>query len=188
MAQNKVVFGLKNVHYAIITGTTESTGRPTYSTPKAVRGAVNLSLSPDGDTNDFYADNIKYYTTVTNQGYSGDLEIARIPDEMLVEVFGFTKGSTSKVLTEDSSVEPKEFALLFQIDGDDDDELHVLYRCTATRPEINGATATESKEPQTATISLTVAATADGLVRARTTSETPSSTKSGWFTSVYFEA
>ena len=50
MAENKVKFGLKNVHYAVRT----SGGAGTV---KSVPGAVNLSLSPQGDTNKFYADN-----------------------------------------------------------------------------------------------------------------------------------
>ena len=49
---NKVKFGLSNCVMAPI----KSDG--TYDTPIAVPGAVNLSLEPQGDTNDFYADTI----------------------------------------------------------------------------------------------------------------------------------
>lgn len=185
MAENKIVFGLKNVHYALYEGQTGTPAAETWSTPVAIKGAVNLSLTAAGDTNNFYADNINYFTTVNNQGYSGDLQIARIPDQMLIDVFGFDLESTDKVLSENSNVEPKEFALLFQIDGDESEELHVLYRCKATRPEIAGATATETKDPATATITLTVSSLADGSVRARTTADTSSTIKAGWFTSVY---
>jgi len=187
MAENKVLFGLKNVHYAI-ESVNSTTGVVSWGTPVAIKGAVNLSLSAEGETNDFYADNIKYYTTIANQGYSGDLEIARIPDTMLKDVWGLTQGTTSKVLSENSEVETKYFALLFQVDGDADNECHVLYHCTATRPEIDGATSTATKEPNTQTVSITAAPLSDGRIRARTTAETPTATRTAWFTAVFEES
>ena len=186
MPENKVVFGLKNVHYALRTGTSAQ-GVPQWSTPVAVAGAVNLTLSQVGNENKFYADNIAFYTSQTNQGYSGDLEIARIPDQMLQDIWGLTLHATDKTLTESNQTNTVYFALLFQIDGDEDNEYHVLYNCTATRPNIEGATATDTKEPKTQTVSLsaTPLETSGGEVRARTTANTTSTVKSGWFTTVY---
>ena len=59
---NKVQYGLKNVYYATVT---VGTNTVTYGSPVAWPGAVSLSLSAEGDTNDFYADNIKYFTAIT---------------------------------------------------------------------------------------------------------------------------
>ena len=39
---------------------------------------MNLSLDPEGDTEPFYADDMVYYTTVANNGYSGDPEIIEL--------------------------------------------------------------------------------------------------------------
>ena len=78
---NKVKFGLKNCHYAKAT-LDPDTNAVTFATPVAIPGAVNLSLDPEGDTEPFYADDMVYYTTVANNGYSGDLEIALIPDSL----------------------------------------------------------------------------------------------------------
>ena len=72
---NKVKYGLSNAYYAVLN---EAQG--TFGTPVALPGAVNLSLDQDGETNKFRADNIDFYTSISNNGYSGDLEIALIPD------------------------------------------------------------------------------------------------------------
>ena len=47
--------------------------------PLPLKGAVEISLDPRGETTDFYADDILYYTTVTNQGYETTLTVANIP-------------------------------------------------------------------------------------------------------------
>lgn len=178
MAENKVQFGLKNVHYAVL-------GDSGYASPKPVPGAVNLSLSAEGDMQKFYADNIAYYVTNTNNGYSGDLEIARIPDAMYEEIFGFEKTVTSNVLSEVANAQAVTFALLFQINGDQNDNCYVLYACTAGRPDIAGSTIGESTEPKTQTVSISAVPTADGKVFAKTTGETPDQTKQDWFKSVF---
>ena len=61
MADNKVIFGLNNAHYSIITEGED--GEITYGVPVALKGAVEISLDPRGETTDFYADDILYYTT-----------------------------------------------------------------------------------------------------------------------------
>ena len=185
MAANKVRFNLKNVHYAVLTATSPT---PTWETPVAVPGAVTLSLAPAGDITPFYADGIVYHKSVSNQGYTGSLEMALFPDQMLQDIWGMTQGETSMVLTENANTTPSDFALLYQIDGDADNEYFVLYSCAATRPGIGSTTNTTTTEPQTQSTSITASALADGRVMARTTSTTPSATKTGWFDDVFEES
>lgn len=184
MAENKVQFGLKNVYYAkaTITGSTV-----TYGTPVAIPGGVNLNLAAQGEISRFYADNIVYYMTQSNQGYEGDVEVARIPDSMFQDIFGQSLGSTSKVLTEVADVECAHFALLFQIDGDQQNDLHVLYNCVPTRPAVASGTIQATKEPVTASFTVSAIPRPDGKIRARTTDTTPTATKTGWFSTVYVE-
>lgn len=185
MAENKVQFGLKNCYYAKIT---ETNGTITYGTPVPIPGGVNLNLDASGDTTKFYADNIVYYMTQANQGYEGSAEFARIPDAMFKDIFGLTEGGTSKVLTENANAELAHFALLFQIDGDANNDLHVLYNCVPTRPAIASGTIQATKEPVTATVNLSaLPRPEDGKVRARTTDTTPTATRTGWFSSVFVE-
>lgn len=185
MAENKVQFGLKNVHYAVISVSDQ--GVVSFGTPVAVPGAVTLTLDPQGDVTPFYADNVTYYQSIANNGYSGDLEMARIPDQMLKDIWGLTEGTTSKVLTEKANAEPKAFALLYQIDGDADQQCYVLYNCTGTRPGIGSTTNTATKDPQTQKTSISAVPLANGNVMARTTASTPAATKNAWFSSVYVE-
>lgn len=147
---NKVRFGLKNVYYA---KRTISAGVVTYGTPVAIPGAVNLDLSPEGSTDPFYADNTTYYVAQANNGYSGSLEVAKIPAAMYTDIWGFT--AASDVYTENADAEPASFALGFQIDGDSSDTFHLLYNVSASRPNIGSATIEASKTPQTQTVDIT---------------------------------
>lgn len=186
--ENKVQFNLKNVHYAVLTEA-KTGGATTYSwgTPVAVPGAVNLDLEQQGEITKFYADGIVYYQSPVNNGYEGDLEMARIVDKMLQDVWGMTLGTTSKVLTENANTEAKAFALLFQIDGDANEDCYVLYNCTGTRPAIAAKTKEDTKEPQTQSSTISAAPLGNGNVMARTTSETPEVTKNSWFSEVFVE-
>lgn len=74
---NKVKYNLKNVHAAKLTITD---GTYKYETPKPIPGAVSISLDAEGDSSPFYADGIVYFRSTANNGYSGDLEIALIPE------------------------------------------------------------------------------------------------------------
>lgn len=182
---NKVQFGLKKVHYSVIT---EGTNGTTYGTPVAITGAVNLSLTINGDASPFYADNMIYYNSIANNGYTGTLEMAKIPDGMLKDVFGYTQ-NTAGVLMEDATVEPKMIALLFQFEGDQQEECYSFYRCSIRRPGIGSSTLNESKEPTTQSCDITAMPSQDsnilGKVYARTTSQTTASVKTGWFSTVY---
>lgn len=186
--KNKVQFNIKNVHYAILTEVVTD-GRTTYSwgTPVHVPGAVNIALEAQSELSPFYADGIVYYQSVSQNGYEGDLEMAKFPDQMLQDVWRMRLGETSKVLTENITEEPKAFALLFQIDGDVDHELYVMYNCKGTKPGISSTTNTDTKEPQTQTSTISATPLESGAVFARTTADTPAATKEAWFNSVFQE-
>ena len=160
---NKVKYGLSKVYYAVWTESTD-----TYATPVAMPGAVSLSIDQEGETNKFRADNVDYYVTVSNNGYSGTLELALIPDSFLTDVLGEGTDNTSGLQYELANVQPNPFALLFQFEGDVSATRHVLYNCKATRPSIAGATTEASIEPQTETLNIVASPRAvDYVVKAK---------------------
>jgi phi13 family phage major tail protein len=184
---NKIKYGIKNVYYAV--ATLAANNSATYDTPVALPGAVSLTLDPEGDNNIFYADNIAYYTSYANNGYSGSLELALIPDAFRKDVLGEIEDNKD-VLVEEQGAPSVHFALMFQFEGDEKATRHVMYNCVASRPTTNGNTKESSIEPQTETINLTAtsiynASLDKDIVKARTSGTTDNTTYSGWFTSVY---
>lgn len=183
---NKIKFGLKNVYYAV--ATIAADGSATYETPVAFPGAVSLSLDPQGENTPFYADNIVYWTGVSNTGYEGDLEIARVTDSFKTDVLGYLN-SGNGLYVEDANAQAVHFALMFQFEGDAKATRHVLYNCTATRPNIGGSTKEESVEPQTESVTITartvfVSALNTDVVKSETNEDTATAVYDGWFTAV----
>lgn len=154
---NKIKYGLKNVHYSVIT---EAGGVVHYATPVAIPGAVNISLSPVGEKVEFYADDLLYFGTNTNQGYEGTLEIARIPDSFREDVM-LEELDANGAYIENSSATPKNFALLFEFNGDVKATRHVLYKVNAARPDVAGSTKTKNIEPQTETLNIVASPATD---------------------------
>ena len=180
--KNKVKFNICNVHYALIT--VDEDGEVTFGTPVAMPGAVSLSLEPSGEPSNFYADGYAYYTISNNMGYEGDLELAMVPESFRTDVLKESLDDNS-VLVESANVETANFALLFEFDGDVKKIRHVLYNCSAARPNIESATNEEEIEVQTETLAITAAPLANGYVKARTGDSTTDTVYTGWYTSVY---
>ena len=84
-----------------------------------------------------------------------------------------------------ANVETANFALLFEFDGDVKKIRHVLYNCSAARPNIESATNEEEIEVQTETLAITAAPLANGYVKARTGDSTTDTVYTGWYTAVY---
>lgn len=184
MANNKVKFGLSNCYMAVMTE--GAGGTISYGSPIAIPGAVNLSLEPQGDTNDFYADNVIYFSSTANQGYEGDLEIAMIPDTIRTAIMGETLDSNGAYI-ETASDTFKNFAFGFQIDGDATNRKYWYYNCSLTRPTTESGTIEESKEPNTDTLTIkAMPRLTDKKVRAFMELKDDNATAyNGFFTQVY---
>lgn len=148
---NKVKFGLRNVYYAKETNTG---GTITYATPVKIEGAVSLSLEPAGDTTPFYADDTAFFVASANNGYSGELNIAMIPDSFKKDILGMSEDSNG-ALIENADDKIHEFALGFEVQGDDKPRRTWLYHCTVSRAKDEAKTTEASVEPSTDTLTIT---------------------------------
>jgi len=184
---NKIKYGVKNVHYAV--ATIDENNSATFGTPVALPGAVSLTLDQEGESNNFYADNRVYFTAFGNDGYTGSLELALIPDSFRTDVLGEVLDNKG-VLIENQNAQTIHFALMFQFEGDEHATRHVIYNCVASRPSVSGNTKEATISPETETINITATsiylpALDMDIVKACTSGTTDNTTYSGWFTSVY---
>lgn len=152
--ENKVKFGLSNVHIAKII---EQDGEITYDKPFRMPGAKSLTTDPEGDVTKYYADNVVYYIADANQGYTGDLEITMLIEKFFTDILGQQKDKNGALFESADDVAAR-FALMGEIDGDVKKRRFVYFNCTATRPGSEMSTIEETKEPQTDKVSITMAA------------------------------
>lgn len=153
MSQNKVTFGLEQVHIAFFDD--EATEQPAWGAPIAIPGAVRWTPTAVGEASTFYADNTAYFSITANNGYTGELELANVPDEVLAEMLGW-EIDDSGMIVEVSDAIPKHFALLGQVQGDKRSRRFVYYDCVASRPAKERTTKNESITPATDVLSLTI--------------------------------
>lgn len=152
MSKNKVTFGLEKVHIAFLEALEPI---PVWGQPQHIPGAVSLSPEPQGEESTFYADNGPYFVYTNNNGYTAELAMALVPDEILAEMLGWEIDSNG-MLVESTDGVPKEFALMGQVQGDKRNRRFVYYRCKASRPGKEMTTKGESVEPSQDTLSLTI--------------------------------
>ena len=193
MSANKVKFGLKNVHYALVTETVATDGsgaiNSSYGSLKALAGAVSLSLSSSASKSVFRADDSDYFVSYGQGGYEGDLEVARVNEDFLKDVLNL-KADDDNILVEDSDAfkTVNYFALVFEFDGDQRQTKHCLYKCSASRPNIASQTTGEggSIEPQTETLTITAVprADADKYIHLQTQESTSTAVVEAWYTAV----
>ena len=148
---NKIVYGLSNAHVWPIISTSVS-GVPTYGTCIVIPGATELSLDAEGSSDPFYADDKVYYQGTANNGYSGSITFADLPDAFLENVMRETKDANGAHI-ENADVEPYEFAIAFEFKGDASKRRHLFYRCKATRPSVASKTKEDSVAPNTQELS-----------------------------------
>ena len=187
MAQeNKVVYGLKNVHYSKMT--IDETGKVVYAKPVAIKGAVEISLESKAELVSFEADNEVYYSAPGTSSYEGTLTLAKVPDGFLVDVLGEVLDETDGTQTEVDGAKTSNFALLFQFEGDANGTRHLFYNCSASRPSVASKTGKEIGTTElafTASAKPAESANDKSIVKAKTTGSTTTAVYNAWFDAVY---
>lgn len=194
--ENRVKYGLKNVHYSILTEA--ANGTITYGTPKAIPGAISISLAATTNRKALAADDSYFWVAESIANYTGDMNFARISDEFRADCLGeLTDANGVKYGTNVPTT--TRFALLFEFDGDAHKTRYVLYNCTASKPQIASQTVNPDDGPDpsqgTETVTITAAARNDTLMYAHckpgdtaTAGGTTTNIYDTWFTTVYVAA
>lgn len=192
--KNKVKYGIRNAHWAKLSFDEE--GNPVYGDVKRWPGSVSIGMDAEGEPSTFYADDMSYFVTVANNGYSGDYESALIPDDFLQEIMHYVRDKDG-VLIEDSNLQPESFAFMFEFEGDKHAVRRVFYNCKMTRPSVSGETTENTKEPSTESGTITASPlilpepiTINGeeiqaIVQGKVTAETKANIYNDWYKSVH---
>lgn len=186
--ENKIKYGLKNVFIAKCNETVnQDTGKITYNyeAPKPIKGAVNLVMDPEGEVTPFHADNMVYYRTVSNGGYSGSVEFALIPDFFRKDILREEEDENGVLVETANNADTAKFAMMFQFEGDVKATRHCMHYCTATRPSVSGSTKENGITPQTETLNLSADARDDGLIKVKTGQNTSQEQYDNWFNEPY---
>lgn len=192
MSDSKGVrFGISNAHYALYTeGTGGALG--TYATPVAMKGATALTLTPQGETWTFYADNIAYETGSSNTGYEVSVTIAVLGDQAKIDLLGY-KADSNGVVYEPAEAQPASCAFLWEFDGSKVKKRGLLYNVKFNRPTLSASTKTETVDPDTDEFTgvaigrdITVSGVVENIIKASVTNEAATAAQfADWFEAVY---
>lgn len=164
MDKNKVRFGLKNVHVG--TYTDDGEGNVTLGAPYKQKGAVSLSLDPETAESTFWADNMKYFVQEQNNGYTGELEMAKFDDTFRTNFLNYvamTGGGIGEIKTKKNA----QVYIMFEIEGDVQSRRTILYNVTLGSISSSHGTTEDEIEPGTETLPITVVGdNTTGLVKA----------------------
>lgn len=177
---NKVLFGLKNVHYAVATEGVDGTF--TYANPVRIPGATEMSTDPAGESTSFFADDSVYYEAEANQGYEGKFNFAKLPQSFYTDVLGQTVVNGG--LLENSNAKSKRIALLFEIDGDQKADRFVYYNVSVSRPGNASKTKEDKTEVNTVELNFKATPRPDGAIKWVTGPDTPQAVYDAFYTAV----
>jgi phi13 family phage major tail protein len=152
---NKVEFGISNLYVG--TYTVGTTGTVTMGTPYHQAGAVSFSPEEQSESNNFYADNVIYYSGYTGGTFEGDLEVAKFDDAFKTQFLGYIqKASDGGLAVVKNATKPKVY-IAFQVEGDVESRRIIMYNCALGGITREYNTEEDSIEPATETIAVTVA-------------------------------
>lgn len=152
--KNKVEFGLSNVHF----GTYDydiSTDTVTLGEPLRVPGGVSLSLEAEAEDYKFFADDVVYYSSFTDNGETGELTMALFPDEFKVQFLPYVKladGGLAKV----KGQQAKNVYIIFEGKGDKNKRRHILYNVSLGAITREFKTVEETPEVETEVLGITL--------------------------------
>lgn len=150
---NKVEFGISNLHFC--TYTVADDGTVTLGTPLAVAGAVSLELEPEGDQNTFNADNTAYWSSFSDNGFSGSINVAKFPDAFKKAFMGYVELDDGGIGQLKGVTKPA-VCVMFQSEGDAESRRGILYNVSLGNIQRAYNTTEDTITPDTETVDITV--------------------------------
>lgn len=151
----KVQFGISELHIGTYTETTTTQGTTvTLGTPYHQRGAVSFSPEVESNQNDFYADNIVYWSGYSGGKIEGDLEVAMFDDTFKTQFLGYKTLTSGGLANVKNPTKPNVY-IAFQTESDGTPFRVILYNCALGNISRTYETIGEQKEPKTATLPVT---------------------------------
>lgn len=152
-SQNKVEFGISNLY--IGTYSVGANGTVTLGTPYKQKGAVSFSPEEQSEANNFYADNVIYYSSYSGGSFEGDLEVAKYDDQFKTQFLGYVELADGGIANVKGAEKPDVY-IMFQVEGDAESRRVIMYNCSLGGINREYNTIEEAKEPTTETIPVTV--------------------------------
>lgn len=150
---NKVEFGISNLYVG--TYSVNAQGTVTLGTPYHQAGAVNLSVEAESESNDFYADNIKYWSGFSDNGFTGTIEVAKFDAAFKTQFLGYQTLADGGIAAVKGAQKPNTY-IMFQTEGDESARRVIMYNVALGSIDREYATIEESKEPTTESMDITV--------------------------------
>lgn len=166
---NKVRFGLSNLYFG--TYTVAANGAVTLGSPVKVPGAVSLNLDPETEETVFWADNVKYYVTNADNGFTGEVEVAAFSDDFKTTFMNYVALADGGI-AQIKGMDNQTCYMMFQSEGDAQSRRGILYNVSLGQISRSYQTTEGTNEPQTATLSITVVGDNEtGITRASYTED-----------------
>lgn len=151
---NKVLMGFSDLY--IGTYTVGAGGTVTMGTPYHQAGAVGFSPSESSDRNDFYADNIAYYTTYGAAVIEGDLTVAMFDDAFKTQFLGYVATADGGLAQIKNPTKPNIY-MCFAVQGDVEERRCIFYNGTLGEITREYNTIEDTVTPQTESVPVSFA-------------------------------
>lgn len=152
MSDNKVIFGLENLHFG--TFDQDIDGRTTMGDPYHLAGAVRMSQEPNTEEVEFHADNKLYYKSTDDNGSTGEFEVAQFPDEFKVRFLNWVNMPGGGIAQKKDKRNATVYTA-FEFKGDAQKRRGILWNVELGQITREYSTTEKTKEPVTATLPYT---------------------------------
>lgn len=152
MSENKVRFGVKKLHVG--TYTVDDQGEVTLGEPMLLPGTVKISMDPDSELTEFFADDCLYWVCYNDSGITGEIENANFTDAFKTAFLNYLEladGGIAQIKGRNTS----PVYLMFEGDGDEEKRRGIMYNVALGAIKRDYETVEKAKTPQTATLPFT---------------------------------